>query len=766
MDLLGHSIDVGRESDKALLAKRGKKRTFIVGADDRITHLKIVQAQIEEKLKHYKDDFLLVTEKKELDLYVKAIIKNGIFAFDTETDSPWPIKSGSYCLDATIIGFSLYTPGKKAIYVPLNHTSLLTGNLLANNLPINDAKKSLAPIFGLKGAKCICHNAKFDLRIARHTLGLEIYPFFDTQIAMHLLNENEETGLKASYDRILATPEEKGVYTFEDLFKEVKIANVLPNVACLYAARDAFLTFKLYEYARAEFDKEENHDLRTVFTKIEMPLIRVVAGMEDEGIKVDTARNKELTELYKEKLEKTDKEINKSIQRFSKELNAWRLKNNKADEPFNPNSTVQLSVIIYDILKIVNPITPASRSTDEETLQALLERDELFPMILRYREYKKVLSTYLENIDKTTNKRTGHVHCSFKQNGTVTGRFSSEGPNMQNIPKRGDGALIRTQYIPDDGCLLVSADYSQQEPRILADLSGDKFLIDTYKQGKDLYMAMGNKFSGKNYVYDAAKEKAFLNGVESKEGLSLRKKMKGVTLAIMYGEEDKALAESLKITEKEAAKFRKDFYASFPLVKKFVDDTHALAAQQGYVETCAGRRRRLPILMKPDFEISYKEGMAAEFDPLDFNAEQKNIEVPKEVQRKWITRLERAYGFKQKVAVKAAAEEEGIIVREYKNLKSKPFRQSVNTVIQGSAGDMIKLAMVLLDSHKDFKKLGGKLKLQVHDELVPQIKNDHNVAKQKQTIRDCMLEAADMLISVPMNVDVDIFKHGWDGAKL
>lgn len=388
-----------------------------------------------------------------------------------------------------------------------------------------------------------------------------------------------------------------------------------------YACEDADVTLKLKNILEKELD---SNGVKELFEEIEMPLVPVLAYIERNGVRIDTEALKETSKHFTIRMREIEEEIYKL-----------------AGMEFNVSSPKQVGEVLFDRLKIVEKAKKTKTGqyvTSEEVLESLKGKHQIVEKILDYRGLKKLLSTYIDTLPELINPKTGRIHTSFNQTVTATGRLSSSNPNLQNIPIRNeDGKEIRKAFIPDDGCEFFSADYSQIELRIMAHLSGDKNMIEAFKEEQDIHAATAAKI----YKID-------INEVTREQ----RSKAKTANFGIIYGISVFGLAERLNVDRKEAKELIDGYFENYPQVKAYMDESIRTAREKGYIETIFKRKRYLP----------------------DINSR-------------------------------------NAVVRGYAE------RNAINAPIQGSAADIIKVAMVRI--YKRFMEEGIKSKmiLQVHDEL-------------------------------------------------
>ena len=754
--LLGDLIPTrsSKQSDLDKLSKITTKGTTTVklGKNNSIIDkINLINAEVYKHLGKYKENIEIITNKEQLKDYIDKCLSNGIVAIDTETTSLDPIT-------CELVGVCLYTPTFSSVYVPVNHQSYITACRLDDQISIEDLKMQLER---LKDIKQIYHNAKYDIRVLHWYLGLDFEPYWDTMIAAKLLNENESMALKYQYAKYIEKTSKE--YDFDSLFKGVDFRQVPIETAAMYAATDALITYKLYQFQNQFIGTDKYQGLSEVFFNIEMPLIPVIADMENTGITIDTDFAKSLSEKYHKQMDEIESDVYAEIENYSEAIQAYRLKNpsNKLSEPISISSPTQLAILLYDIIGVKPVDKEKPRGTGEEIL---LKIDlPLCKKILQYREVAKLLTTYIDKLPAVVNPKTKKIHASFNQYGAATGRFSSSDPNLQNIPSH--NKEIRKMFVSQEGYVLVGSDFSQQEPRTLAHFSGDENMKNAYLQGKDLYATIASKIY--NVPYEQCLE-FYLdeNGKKTDktnpEGKKRRTSCKSVLLGIMYGRSAASVAEQMGISTKAAQEIIDTFYKGFPKVKNWMDETVSNAKKNGYVETLWGRKRRLPDMMLPEFEFELTSSKPSNFNPLfdDFDMEDDSSEKI-EYYRKSIYN---AYGFRQKLDIKTKALNDGIKIKDNGGFISEATRQCVNSRIQGSAADMTKLAMNQIWRDERLRKLGFKILLTVHDEIIGECPAE-NAKEVAKLLSEDMINSAREKVSVPMKCDAEITR-AWYGEPV
>ena len=404
----------------------------------------LIRNEVMRILGGYKDDTITIKTKEELVNYIDKSIENGIISIDTETNNSLdPIS-------CKLMGPCIYTPGMKNAYIPINHVDLHTRERLPWQLTEDDIKEQFER---LSDTKIIMHNGKFDYQVIKCTCEVALDIYWDTLIGAKVLNELEKAGLKEQYISKIDPGIEK--YSIEKLFEKIEYAVVDPELFALYAATDAYMTYKLYEYQLNEFTKPENTGLYNLFTTIEMPIVPIVAEMELTGITIDKEYAERLSKKYHKMYDELQVRISEELSKLDTVIANWRLtpeanekpinkktgnptksKNEKLSNPINLSSPTQLAILIYDVLghKPVDKKNP--RGTGEDILNQI--DLPICKLILEERGLLKLINTYIDKLPKCISEVDGRLHASFHQVGTATGRFSSSDPNLQNIPSKAD----------------------------------------------------------------------------------------------------------------------------------------------------------------------------------------------------------------------------------------------------------------------------------------------------------------------------------------
>ena len=754
-----------RTTDSKIVKKLATKKvkTAVRSGNTLLGRITEIKAVVEKHLGKFKDDYEIITTKERLKEYIDICIANDMISIDTETTGLDPISD-------KIVGLCLYTPNEKAVYVPINHTSYVTGIRVENQLTESDVSQVLQDIVAMN-TFVVMFNAKFDIRVLRNQLEVYLDCDWDCYLAGRLLNENEESkGLKALHQKYVLDGKEDE-FKFDALFKGITADKIPINTFYLYAAHDAIITYELYEYQKRFLYYEPEvlpsarngmNGVSWVFFNIEMPCVKIVCDMEDNGVKFDFEYQQKLSEKYNKLLEEKTEEFYKCCSTYDEEINAYKKANinHKLDTPINIGSPAQIAILLYDILKIESPDPKNPRGTGEAILQKI--DNPIAKAVLDYREVSKLINTYIDKLPNCVNEKDGRIHCSFNQYGADTGRFSSSDPNLQNIPSHNKD--IRKMFVASDGYVLMSSDYSQQEPKVMTQMCGDPKMIKAYQEGKDLYAEIAALSF--NTSYDNCLEFR-PDGTTNPEGKNRRSQAKSILLGVLYGRGVPSIAEQLGTTTKKAQAIKDSVFKGFPAIPKFEQDSLEMAYEYGYVTTLWGRKRRLPDLQLPEYEFKWKDGAPPDDDLLDFSTgeseDSTDNNVPEDIQRRYTQKLRNCY-FGQKRKIFEEANKEGIWIVDNGAKIADAQRQCVNARIQGSAADMSKLAMILVGNDERLKELGFRLLIPVHDELIAECPEE-NVKECSERFAMLMAKAAESRLTIPIKCDVEITRQ-WYGESV
>ena len=748
-----------RATDMALLQKSKTRNTSITttskSSGNIVNRIKMIVVKVETVLGKYEDETLIIQDEQTLHDYIDKCIANGIYAIDTETTGLDPL------LDE-LVSVGIYTPGEKTTYIPINHISYVTGQRIKNQLSLEVVGRELAR---LEGIDSDMFNAPFDIRFIKHHTGTRLKCTWDAYLASRCLNENEPNkGLKKLHQKYILKGKEDA-FKFDELFKGVDFRMVPIKTASLYAAHDPKITWEYADYQRKhlrlDHEREDMRNIAWVFHNIEMPVIDVVVDMEDTGVAFDMDYANELHEKYHKMLDEKLENFNKVCSMYSNEIDAYDGKV-KLDNPINIQSVPQLQALLYDIAKIKPPVDKKTkqptRSTSEETLKKL--KHPVADAILDYRAFSTIVHTFIDKLPGCVNPKDGRIHCKFNQYGADTGRFSSQDPNLQNIPSHNKD--IRKMFRASEGNVLISSDYSQQEPRLMALLCNDNKMINAYKEGKDLYAEIASLSF--NTTYDNCLEFR-PDGTTNPEGKERRSQAKSILLGVLYGRGVPSIAEQLGTTTAKAQEIKDSVFKGFPSIEQFEQDSLLMAESMGYVTTLWGRKRRLPDMTYPDFEFIWDEQhLPFSDDPLDFSdVNDLPDEVPDEIINKYINKLRKCWGNQRRPIIDEASRE-GIRIIDNTKKKADASRQCVNARIQGSAADLTKLAMIKIGHDERLKELGFKLLIPVHDELIGECPKE-NVKEVAERFTHLMNIAGGEKFTIPIRCDAEITEQ-WYGERV
>lgn len=781
---MGGLFDLGRsvskQADLKVAKKATKQPTTRKASSQGANALEEAISRVRAALSKYEGRYLTFMQGKEAEFeaFVAKCVENGVVALDTETDGN--VEYGHY--DTPIAGFSLTTFNYQdplgtmvSCYVPINHRSYWTKQRVQGQFSPEYVGAQLKRLIGLQ---VIMQNGRFDIQEVMIKFGVRFENiWWDTLIGAQELDENEPHGLKYLYRKYVTNNEDEA-FSFSSLFESVKVPDIPIDVATLYAAHDTEMTacVALYQMELLLWHPEK-YGLEGVawhFRNVEMPVIDSVVDMESTGVLIDFDYARQLSEEYGKRLEEAQREYELEMRKYSTQIQEYQKKNpGKLPDVPQYSSPTQLAIFIYDVLGKAPIDKKKPRGTGKEILREL--KEPVFAKILACREVEKLLTTYIDKLPQCVSQRTGALHASFNQCGTeedgvVTGRFSSSEPNLQNIPAKDD--KIRKMFVARPGCVLVGADYSQQEPHIMAQVANDQNMKRAYEEDKDLYAEMASLALHKNY-YDCLEFLVNPDGswvldknnerVENKAGHKIRSQFKAILLALMYGKQVAQLAEDLKISKQEAKGIIDQFHKEFPNIGKFIDGNMEFARKNGYVQTLWGRRRRLPDMQLPKYVISAKEGYVKDFNPFAFGTVAKAYQLTEADRRKWWQRMEKAFGY-QKQQVIAEAAQEGVDIVDNSMRVADAERQCCNSVIQGSAADMSKVAMNKMRNDPLLRSLGYKILIVVHDEIIGECPEE-NAKQVAERVQQLMVEACHERVHIKMKTDVTVSRR-WTGEGI
>jgi DNA polymerase-1 len=587
-------------------------------------------------------DYQLIDTQKKFDAFLAKLKKQKLFAIDTETTSVIPMR-------AALVGMNFSWQPNQGFYLPVK------APLGSKYLDIEKIRPKLAPILEDANVKKIGQNIKYDLLVLLNAQIPVKGIYFDTMVASYCL----DPARSHSMDKMAADYLNYDCIPISSLIgkgrNQLTFDMVDTAAACEYAAEDADITFRLYLYLKDHLEKEPL--LKKLFEEVEMPLVSVLTAMEYNGVSLDTKLLRSMSGQITETLKTITEEIYE-----------------QAETVFNIDSPKQLAEVLFDRLNLTPlRVGKTGRSTDAAVLEQLSDQHPVIELILQYRTLSKLKNTYVDKLGSLIHPRTKRVHASFNQTITATGRLSSSGPNLQNIPIRTElGSKVRSAFVPEkkSDCIL-SADYSQIELRLLAHFSKDRALRIAFAADQDIHNFVASQ------IFDCPIEEVTSD---------MRSRCKAVNFGIIYGQGAFGLSRTIGITQTEAKKFIEDYYARYSSIRKFMDECIELAKQTGYAETILHRRREIK------------------------NLKSKNS-----------------------------------------GKRSQAERLAVNTVIQGSAADLIKIAMINIQRKIEVEELPVKMILQVHDELVFELPTTEADEHAKWISKEM---TGAIKLDVPLKVDI------------
>lgn len=717
-------------------------------------------------LEYYKDSkAILITEESELSSYIDDVIEAGYCGIDTET-------TGLDRRNDYIVGMSLYYPGGVECYIPFKHMIPLFDEPRKNQMTYEQVSPHLNRLVENK-VKLILANADFDLAMIYNSMGVDLVPafYYDVILAWRCLKENErDNSLKGLYWKYILKEEgDKG--KFSDFFTPSLFPYCEPKVAKLYAANDAKITYELFiwqlPYATKDNPKCIKNNLQQVadlIWNIEFPLVTVCQELHRVGVYLEKSVadkiNKRYGPIYVEELAKLHgmvQEVSDNPKYMTKTRKPW----SKVTD-FNPDSSKHVPYLLYDMLKLDGG---KGRGADKEILSTF--NLPITNQILACRSLKTVISTFVDKLPREV-WDDGRVHCNFKQTGAATGRFSSENPNMQNIPsKRTD---IRLMFRATPGYVLLSSDYSAQEPRLTAYCANDEKMIQAFIDGKDIYGSIGAIAFG--VPYEEALEN-WPDGTPNPAGKARRASIKTVLLGAMYGRSTETIAEQLygddtSLTRDEMLKkgqaVQDSVMFACPALRSFMINTQNYAKKYGFVQTILGRRRHIPEMQLPEFEFKAMPGYVnPDVDPMDLNTMTESTEIPERVVEALTEEFAGLKYFGQIMKrIRELNDHDKIKVINNRHRISEASRKCVNSIIQGSAADQTKIAMLEIFHNQEWKDLGARLLIPVHDELIAEVPIE-NYERAVELLSELMRKAADFL-PFPSKCDVTV-SYRWYGQE-
>lgn len=735
-----------------------------------------LKAMSDAVIEYFKDSkAILITSKEQLHDYVTNLIDSGYGSLDIET-------TGLDRIRDTIVGASLYYPGGVECYIPSKHLVPIFDAPYKDQLTYEEIGEELQRIAD-SSVKLIFANADFDLSMIYKDLKVDLIKncYYDVILAWRCLKENERNNrLKELYNKYVLKGE-GDPKTFSDFFPPKLFPYCKPEVAKLYAANDAKITYELFTWQLPYVMKDnpkckKNHleAISDLIWGVEFPLMGVCQKMHRDGIYIEPSMAEMLNRKY---LPIADAEL-KKLQGMVQEILDNPKYTTRVKRPFlratdfNPESTPHVAWLCYDLMKLDSG--KGGRSTGKEILGTF--NAPVAKQILKCRSLGVLISTFVKKLPNAVGP-DGKIHCTFKQIGADTGRFSSADPNMQNIPsKAGD---IRRMFRAMPGHVLMSSDYSQQEPKLTAYVSQDEKMVQAFKDNKDIYSIIASIAFGVPYedcleFKPTGKFDEDGNPIKvyNASGKARRGEAKTIVLGITYGRSVVTIADQLYAHEpwsdeekiKKAQHVFDSVLNAFPSLRKLMINAQNCAKTNGYVETILGRRRHIPDMQLPEFEFKPMKGYVnPDIDPLDVSTLDNQESIPQRVVDRLYKELT-SYKYFGQVAkrIRELAENDHIKVINNRFKIQEASRKCVNSIIQGSAAEQTKLAMLLIDNDPEWNALGGHVILPVHDELIAEVPIENWEACANR-LSKLMCDAASFL-PFASKCDVTV-SYRWNGME-
>lgn len=710
MDMSRESVDLEDLSSR-LAHKKVCNISLKRNQNTLIKGLEVIGELVKSGRLHAEGEYEIIRTPERLKEFMDTYVKGyGEYVLDVET-------TGLDIYNDILVGICLYNPDLPSAYVPFNHTDL-QNKRVEGQMTEEECKAVMLPYLANDSLKCINHNIKFDDKMLTFSWGQRIANvWWDTNIASWVLNENEKHGLKPLYNKYILNGEGSDE-DFGDLFEDIPCNYIPIDIFAIYGANDGFKTWALYqfqkEYLREDHPRADFRKLYYVFREVEMPLIDVCMDMELRGVEIREDYAKELSVKFNEEMQEKEALCDAYVEQFREyiEQDATLMRLTKGTCKINYNSPQQVASLFYDIFKLSSVSRKEPRGTGDKIVQlhrnkakkAGTKKSKEFLEFLdnyqRYKECGKLLGTYIDKIPAVKCEKTNAVHTTFNQYGAVTGRFSSS----DTITK------INLQNIPS---------HEKSIRKIFRARDGYKLVGGDFSQIEPRVLAF---FSGDENMVSAYKEgrdlyaimgskvykmpyeecrEFYPDGTVNAAGKERRTTMKSVLLGIMYERGAKAIGEQFDKSAQWAQQLIDDFYKSFPKVQQFRLKVEKMAEEYGYVTTVCGRKRRLPDMRLPDHDdYRYQEA----------------------------------------------------------------HRQSLNSVIQGSSADIMKLAMIAIYRDPLYKELDCHMVITVHDELIMEVPEE-NIKAGAELLVSTMKRVGQGLIDLPMSVDAEVNEY-WYGENL
>lgn len=723
---------------------------------------KSVNSELNAMMKKVIDYFpdspaVLIESPDSLHDYIDKCIEYGYAGIDTETTGLDRIKD-------YIVGASLYVPGSPECYIPSKHLIPIFDQPYKNQLTYEEIHVEFQRLVD-NNVKLIFANADFDLAMINKDIKVDLCDccYYDVISAWRCLKENElDNRLKVLYNKYVLKGKGEPM-KFNDFFSVELFPYCKPEVAKLYAANDAKITFELFlwqlPYVLKDNKKCQDNNLSKIADlvwNIEIPMIKVCQHMHRTGIYMDKDTSDILITRYHSMMDTERNKLSSMVQ--DKLDNFIAPYTNKppfrTGKDFNPDSPVHVKYLVYMILNVPKQ-EGGKDSTGKEVLSQI--DDAVVKQILKVRSLGVLINTFVDKLPNSVGP-DGRIHAQFKSMGADTGRMSSADPNMQNIPSHATD--IRHMFRATPGYVMLSSDYSSQEPRITAFVAQDPKMIASFQEGKDIYASIAS--IAFNVPYEKCLEFHPETGEYQPDGKKRRGEAKTIVLGICYGRSVVTIADQLfgddsSISDEDKIKKAQFVYDSvldsFPNLRKLMNSAQAYATKHGYVETILGRRRHISDMQLPMFDFKPMDGyINPDVDPLDPSTLHNAGKIPQRIIDK-LTEEFQSYKYYGQIARRTKElYEEHIRVINNRSKIQDASRKCVNSVIQGSAAEQTKMAILKIENNQEWKDIGGRILVPVHDEIVAEVPIE-NWKRGGEILSSLMCEAANFL-PYPSKCDV------------
>lgn len=730
-----------------------------------------VNAELNEMSKAVQEYFkdskaILIRTKDQLHDYVTSCIESGYAGIDTET-------TGLDRQNDWIVGASLYYPGGVECYIPMKHLVPIFESPYKGQLSYEEVSEEFKRMEN-SNIRLIFANADYDLAMIYKDLKVDFCDrfYYDVILAWRCLKENElHNDLKFLYNKYVLKG--KGdPKRFSDFFSVKLFPFSDPEIAKLYAANDAKITYDLFKWqlpyvteSHPKCKKAHLEAISRLIWDLEMPMVKVCQNMHRTGMYIDknvaNALKKRYREDYNKEMKKLQDMVQEIIDNSTVSYSGKRPFTKGSD--FNPGSPPQVNYLVYDLLQVPKG---NSSGTGKEVLNEI--NLPVTNQILKVRSLSVLINTFVDKLPNSV-ARDGRIHGQFKQIGADTGRMSSAEPNLQNIPSH--AVDIRHMFRATPGYVMLGSDFSQQEPKLTAFVGDIKEMCEGFAHGKDAYALIASVSF--NMPYEKCLEFHPDTHEYQPDGKARRSEAKSILLGVLYGRSIPSIADQLygkrddmtdEQKQKAAQKVFDAVMNAFPGLRNLMINTQNHASQYGYTETILGRRRHLPDMQLPEFEFKAMKGYVnPDVDPLDVSTLENRDEIPKHV----VDDLKKEFGkykYYGQIAkrTKQLYEEEHIRVINNRPKINDATRQCVNSVVQGSAADLTKMAILNLCNNKRWQEIGGRLLVPVHDELITEVPAQY-AEEGAKILSDCMCGAASFM-PFPITCDVET-SYRWYGME-